>query len=296
MRCPEGTASHPRSFNELVVAVIFVWVPVVVLLAFLHEMLSLGHHHHGRVQATDASSTAQGKKPKKRIPRLSMITGHDVTAGGVVLTASELHDIDDIRGMMIDFAHDLEETLGTSTQTRTHRQTVVKTHLARLSMAADPAQEPLISSDESDAWTLRRARQQSALAQRRTRTSAVSQVRAPGTRKSTLGFFRPSKSTTEKTAAPGAGGLGRIAVPDSDQFEAEPEGGKHGAFAAIESAEMSLLGITKRQVPVRIEWHDLSFHIKKAKVLTKLSGHVIHGEMTALMGESGSGKSTVCRP
>ena len=53
------------------------------------------------------------------------------------------------------------------------------------------------------------------------------------------------------------------------------------------------MDIPKRQVALRIEWRDLSFHIGSSAVLQKLDGHVSHGELVALMGESGSGKSTL---
>ena len=89
-----------------------------------------------------------------------------------------------------------------------------------------------------------------------------------------------SKTAANQTNAPS--GATSYANSDASSLQAE-----------ISDIEMSILGISKRDVPVRLEWRHLSFDIKASKVLSNLSGHVMHGEMTALMGESGSGKSTL---
>lgn len=102
----------------------------------------------------------------------------------------------------------------------------------------------------------------------------------------------PPPDASPSPALPARGVEASKPAATASDADATSEGTSDASFEA-EHVELSILGISKREVPVRLEWRELTFDIKASKVLTNLSGHVLHGEMTALMGESGSGKSTL---
>ena len=60
-----------------------------------------------------------------------------------------------------------------------------------------------------------------------------------------------------------------------------------------ETPETHKINITKSCSNIDLSWSNITYEIKGKKVLDNIQGYALHGQLTAIMGSSGAGKTSL---